>query len=86
MPELTPELRAAVDDVQGGPLFVEAEGSTYIVMSVDAYRSLAGVESDEDLADSVAHLQAAMEQVRRGDTQPLDTVLDEIAARHGLSR
>jgi hypothetical protein len=30
-------------------------------------------------------LEAAMEQVRRGQTQPLADALDEIARRHGLS-
>ncbi len=85
-PKLTPELQSAVEQEHGGPVYVEAEGSTYILMSIDAYRSLAGVESDDDLADSVVHLKAAMEQVRRGQTRPLRDAVDAIAARHGFSR
>jgi len=44
------------------------------------------LEPDDELADSVAHLQAAMEQVRQGKTVPLADALDAIARRHGLLR
>ncbi len=42
-------------------------------------------DPDDELADSVAHLQAAMEQVRQGMNMSLAEALDAIAARHGLS-
>ena len=42
-------------------------------------------DPDDELADSVAHLHVAMEQVRQGMTIPLSEALDEIARRHGLS-
>lgn len=84
-PKLSPELKSAIDHEHGNPIPVEADGAKYILMSIDAYRALTGIESDSDLADSLAHLKTAMEQVQRGETRPLRDAVDSIAARHGLS-
>lgn len=86
MPRLTPELRAAVEQRQGGPIRVEAEGAAFILMSIDAYRSMMGVSSDADLADSLAAIQRGMDDVRAGRTRPAREALDDISARYGISR
>jgi len=85
-PKLTSELKAAVEQQHGGPIRVEAEGAAFILMSIDAFRSLMGVGDDTDLAQSLAAIQRGMEDVRAGRTRPAHDVLDELAARHGIPR
>jgi len=85
-PRITAEQREALDKEQGGPIEVEADDGTFVLMSIDAYRSLMGVETDADFHASVAALRAGMEDVRAGKTRPLKDALDDLATRHGISR
>lgn len=85
-PKLTDEQRHALVEQRGGPVRVEADDGTYILMSIDAYRAMMGVESDADFAASVAAVRAGMEEVRAGKTRPLKDALDDIAAHYGIPR
>jgi hypothetical protein len=85
-PKLTDEQRLALDREQGGPIPVEADDGTYVLMSIDAYRAMMGVGTDVDFGASVASLRAGMEEVRSGKTRPLVDALDHLAARHAISR
>jgi hypothetical protein len=85
-PKLTTEQRQALDQEQGGPVRVDAEDGTYILMSLDAYRAMMGVEGDVDFDASVAAIRAGLADVRSGRSRPLKDALDDLAARHGISR
>lgn len=84
-PTLTSEQLSALERENGGPIRLDAAGSAYVLMSLDAYRSMLGVGTDEEFAESVSALRAAMEEVRAGKTRPYKEALEELAARHGIS-
>lgn len=84
-PALTSEQLSALERENGGPVRVDAPGSAYVLMSLDTYRSIMGIGSDEEFAESVAALRAAMDDVRAGRTRPYQEALQELAARHGIS-
>jgi len=85
-PTLTSEQLSALEREHGGPIRVDAEGSSYVLMSLDAYRSIMGVGTEAEFAESVTALRAAMEEVRAGQTRPYKEALEELAMRHGISR
>jgi PHD/YefM family antitoxin component YafN of YafNO toxin-antitoxin module len=84
-PSLTNEQLTALERENGGPIRLEAGGAAYVLMSLDAYRSMMGIGTDEEFEESVAVLRAAMDDVRAGKTRPYREALEEIAARHGIS-
>ena len=84
-PKLTDEQRQALDLQHGGPVSVEADDGTYILMSIDAYRSMMGVGSDADFDASIAALRAGMQDIQAGRTRPIRDALDDLAARYGFS-
>ena len=85
-PKLTAEQRHALQIQQGGPISVESEDGTYILMSIDFFRAVMGVGADADFDVSIAAVRAGMEDVRAGRTRPLKDALDDLGARHGVSR
>lgn len=78
--ELTDEQEAALRE--GGGF---AEGSSCVVMSKDTYRRMMGIETDDDLAKSLAAIDRALADIQAGRVQPLDDFLTEFKERHEIS-
>jgi len=84
--KLSRELIRAVEASGGGPVQIDSEGNSFVVMSIDAYLSLAGLDSEAELDASLAAVQTAMEEVRAGKARPMRDVLDELKSRLNVSR
>lgn len=76
-PRLSDELDRALHDHRG---FLQVEGSDgkVIVMSQQVYRDLLGVGSDEELAASLAAIEAGLADIDAGRTRPFRDVLAEL--------
>ena len=81
-PEITPDLQAVLQQQHGGPVQVAGADASYVVMSMDVYRTMIGVGTDEAFAASVQALQAANQAVQQGRTRPLVDALDELGRKY----
>ena len=80
---LSPELLRMMELRNGGPIEVECQGKSYVIMSYDAYHHLIGLDSNADLDDSVAAIKRGIEDIKAGRTRPMRDVLDEVERRTG---
>jgi hypothetical protein len=80
-PRVTTEQEQALHASQG---LVQAEGrdGDVILMSMDVYREMLGVSSDQELAASVTALQQSMKEARQGKTRPLTDALDDLGRKY----
>ena len=84
-PKLSSDLQQAVQQNHG---FTEAEadGAKFVVMSLDFYRDMMGVGSDEELQDSLRAIDQGIADVEAGRTKPAAQFFAEFDEQHGLSR
>lgn len=82
-PKLTDELDRALDEHHG---FLKAEGQKgkVVVMSMQLFREMMGVGSDEQLADSVKAIEEGLADVEAGRTVPMDQVFRELDEKYGV--
>ncbi|MBW3598000.1 MAG: hypothetical protein KY475_12075 [Planctomycetes bacterium] len=80
--KLTPEIKEAVANQHGGPLRIEETDGSYVLMSMEVYRELMGVGSDEELHASVQALQAGHKAHQQGRTRSFRDFLDELGRKH----
>ncbi len=80
-PRITDEQELALSAGDG---VIQAEGSTgnVILMSLEVYRELMGLSSEEELTASVAALQKSMQEVKQGQTRPLTDALDDLGKKY----
>ncbi|MCA9027028.1 MAG: hypothetical protein KDA86_17605 [Planctomycetaceae bacterium] len=80
MPEtiLTPELQTALDEGNG---FVQ--GSSFVLMTVEAYREMMGVGSEEEMRASVEAVHRGLADVEAGRTHDMDDVFRELDETYG---
>ncbi|QDT43491.1 hypothetical protein Pan241w_35920 [Gimesia alba] len=76
-PEVLKQLEEALKKSDG-----IVQESSVIIMSIDIYRNMMGVGSDEELAASVAAIQSSMNEVRQGKTRPLTEALDDLGQKY----
>jgi len=76
-PRLTEEQRNALDQ-HHGLVEVDEEGRKYILMSIEIYRDMLGVGTDEELAASLKALDEGLADVDAGRTRPFRDVLSEL--------
>ncbi|QDV21471.1 hypothetical protein Pan153_61590 [Gimesia panareensis] len=76
-PQLTEEQREALEQ-HHGLLQVDEEGRKYVLMSMDVYRELMGVGTDEELQASLKALQVGLADIDAGRTRPFRDVLAEL--------
>lgn len=76
-PRLTEEQRNALDQ-HHGLVEVDEEGRKYILMSIEVYRDMLGVGTDEELAASLKALEAGLADLDAGRTRPFRDVLAEL--------
>ena len=78
-PELTSEQQQALDEGHG---FVR--GSSYVLMSMDVFRRTLGVETDEQLAESLKAIDEAMADLQAGRAIPLNEAKRRLDEKYGV--
>ena len=76
-PKLNSDIEQAVENNHG---FVQVDGqhTSYVVMSIDAYRQMMGVGSNEELAASLKAIEEGLADIDAGRTRPFRDVLAEL--------
>ncbi len=76
-PKITNDIEQAVEQNHG---FMQLEGqrTSYVVMSIDAYRKMMGVGSDSELAESLKAIEQGLADIQAGRTRPFRDVLAEL--------
>lgn len=85
MPELSNDIEQAVEQ-NHGCVQVGGQRASYVVMSVEVYRKMTGVGTDEELQASLAAVEQGIADVEAGRTRPMNDFFQELDARHGLHR
>lgn len=80
IPDLTHEQQQALDE-HGGFL----QGSAYVLMSMDVFRSTMGVDSDQELAASLQAIREAMADLAAGRSIPLAEAQRQLDEKYGVS-
>ncbi len=80
-PKLSNDLQQAVQQNHG---FTEAEadGAKFVVMSMEFYRDMMGIGTDEQLAASLAAVDRGIEDVKAGRTRPFRDVIAELDSKN----
>ena len=55
-------------------------------MSIETFRDVMGVGTDEELQASLAAVEQGLADVEAGRTRPMDAFFQEFDARHGIHR
>ena len=76
-PRLTEEQRNALNQ-HHGMVEVDEEGRKYILMSIEIFRDMMGVGTDEEMAASLKALEEGLSEVDAGKTRPYRDVLAEL--------
>lgn len=84
-PELSNEIEQAVEQ-HHGCLQVKGQKSAYIVLSIETFRDMMGVGTDEELQASLTAIEQGLADVEAGRTRPVDAFFQEFDARHGIHR
>ena len=76
-PQLTEEQRQAVEAHHG---FVEVAGApeNYVLMSMQVFREMMGVGTDEELSESLQAIAEGLADIEAGRTRPFRDVLNEL--------
>jgi predicted transcriptional regulator len=77
-PRLSNDLEQAVQHGHG-MLRVQGEHEAYIVMTVQAYREMAGVGTDQEMAESLRAIEEGLADIDAGRTRPFREVLAEMS-------
>jgi hypothetical protein len=83
MGQLTEELRQAVE-AHRGFLEVDAGDSTYVVMSMNVFREMMGVGTDDEYRACLSAIEEGWADVQAGHSRPLDEFVCEFDRKHGL--
>jgi hypothetical protein len=76
-PKLTNDIEQAVEQNHG---FMQVDGqrTSYVVMSIDAYREMMGVGSNDELAVSLKAIEEGLADIDASRTRPFRDVLAEL--------
>ena len=78
-PDLTTEQQQALQQSHG---FVQ--GASYVLMTVDLYREMMGVGSEDEMQKSVAAIEEGLQDVEAGRTRSMDAVFQELDDKYGV--
>ena len=78
-PKLSNDIQQAVEQ-NHGVTEAEGNGATFVVMSMDLYRDMLGIGSEEELAASLAAIDRGMADVKAGRTRPFRDVIAELGS------
>lgn len=62
------------------------QGSEYVLMSKETYRRMMGLATDDDLAQSLAAIEAGLGDIVAGRTRQFRELLQELGTTCGTSR
>lgn len=79
---LPPEIEAAVEQNNGGPISVAGRHGHYVVMNADIYGGVLEPTPDE-LVDSVAAIKRSLAQSAAGRVRDVSEFFDELDAQYG---
>jgi predicted transcriptional regulator len=79
-PLLTPELEDALS--QGGGF---VHGQSFILMSVETYRDMMGVGTDEEMRASLDAIHRGLDDIEAGRTHDMDDVFRELDEAYGTT-
>lgn len=79
---LAPETEAVVLAQHGGPVTVPGSQQEYVVMTMQAYRDLLGIGTEEEYQASLAALRRSLADVEAGRTTDADEFFDEFERRY----
>lgn len=79
-PKLSDDQRHALQSTTGKLVEVQDDQTrqTYVLMSIELFREMMGVGSDEDLAASLQAVEEGLADVEAGRTRPFRDVLAEL--------
>lgn len=80
-PHLTQEQEQALQEKHG---FVQ--GGTYVLMTMNVFRDMMGVGTDEEMTASLQALEEGIADVEAGRTLPQDQVFRELDQKYGVHR
>ena len=66
----------------GGPIEMQIEGKDVVFMTMDVYREMMGVGSDEELQESLAAIDRGLEAAKEGRTRPFREALDDLGRKY----
>ena len=78
-PSLNKELQEALDANKG---FIQ--GPTFVAMSIDMYREMMGVGSEEEYRASLHAIEEGVQDVENDRTQSVEEFFTEFDHRHGI--
>ncbi len=85
-PKISQELQQALQQNAGGPVEVEGNGVSCVLMTVDVYRTLLGdlPGDDQDYAECVQGIRRGLESMDRGEGIPLDEAFEAARRKHDI--
>jgi hypothetical protein len=85
-PRLSDELQKVVEQNDGGPVEVEGDGVSCVLMTVDVYRAiLRGLpDNDRDYAQCVQGIRRGLKSLERGEGIPLDEAFETVRKKHNI--
>jgi len=85
-PKISSELQRAVEQTAGGPVEIEGEGMSYVLMSTEVYRALLGdlPHDDEDYAQCVEGIRRGLKSMEQGEGIPLDEAFETVRRKHNI--
>ncbi len=75
--KLSNEIEQAVEQ-NHGCVRIPGQNTSYVVMSIELYRDMMGVGSDEELAASLKAIDEGLADIDAGRTRPFRDVLAEL--------
>lgn len=82
-PKLTEDQLRALSESQGF-LKIEGDGDTYIVMTMQIYRDMMGVGTDEEFQASLRAVEEGLADVEAGRTKPMAQVFEDLDQKYGV--
>lgn len=79
---LPPEIEAAVEANNGGPVAFVGQHGNYVVMGADVYNAGIKLSEDQLLASSEA-VATSLSQAVNGELRDADDVFDDLESRYG---
>ncbi len=82
-PRINEEINRALNEQNG---FVQADGADgkVVVMSMQVYREMMGVGTDEELTESLKAIEEAVADIESGRTLPASQVFRELDDKYGI--
>ena len=82
-PKLSNEMRQALEQSHGF-LKIEGDDGTCFVMTMQVYRDMMGVGTDEEFQASLQAIDEGLADIEAGRTKPMSEVFQELDHKYGV--